>query len=156
MAIALTLQQYLATKGVEYDVVAHAPTMSSMRTAEASRIPGDRLAKAVVLKDDNGYLLAVIPASHRLELEYLTALRKQQATFATEPEIEALFSDCSRGAIPPIGAAYGMDCVVDDSIAEQPEIYFEAGDHGTLVHMTGERFARLTAGNQHGRFSRHA
>jgi len=145
MAIALTLQQYLATKGVEYDVVAHAPTMSSMRTAQASRVPGDK-----------GYLLAVIPASHRLELEYLAVLRKRQATLATEQEIETLFRDCSRGAIPPIGAAYGMDCVIDDSIAEQPEIYFEAGDHGTLVHMTGERFARLTAATQHGRFSRHA
>ena len=54
MAISLTFQRYLATKNVVYDIVAHAPTKSSMRTAEASRISGDRVAKAVVLRDEYG------------------------------------------------------------------------------------------------------
>jgi Ala-tRNA(Pro) deacylase len=155
MAIALTLQQYLARQRVDYDVVPHAPTLSSMHTAEASHVPGDRLAKAVVLKHDTGYLLAVIPASHRLGLEELQALLQRRTKLATEEEIERLFGDCTPGAVPPIGAAYGMDLIVDDSIAEQPEIYFEGGDHGTLVHMSGDRFAQLTTGAQHGRFSHH-
>jgi Ala-tRNA(Pro) deacylase len=75
---------------------------------------------------------------------------------ATEDEIEALFRDCARGAVPAIGAPYGMDMIVDDSIAMRPDIYFEGGDHATLVHMSGAQFARLTAGRQHGQFSRHS
>jgi Ala-tRNA(Pro) deacylase len=156
MAIALTLKEHLTKQGVEYDVLPHAPTQSSMRTAQASHVPGDRLAKAVVLRDEARYLLAVIPASHHLGLDDLAALLRRRPELATEQEIGTLFGDCARGAVPPIGAAYGVDLIVDDRIVEQPEVYFEAGDHATLVHMTGAQFARLTAGAQHGRFSHHS
>ncbi len=154
MAIAPTLQQYLAEHGVTYDVLPHAPTVSSMRTAEASHVPGDCLAKAVVLKQDAGYLLVVLPASHRLSLDDLAARLDRRVELATEPEIEALFRDCARGAVPPVGAPSGLDMIIDDSLAAQPEIYFEGGDHATLIHMTGAQFAALTAGTQHGQFSR--
>jgi Ala-tRNA(Pro) deacylase len=156
MAIALTLQRYLAAHDVDYDTVPHIPTMTSMHSAEASHVPGDKLAKAVVLKHDDGYMLAVIPASYRLSLEELASVLQRRAKLATEEEVERLFEDCMRGAVPPIGAAYGLDLIVDDSISDQPEIYFEGGDHGTLVHMSADRFARATAGAQHGRFSHHA
>ena len=68
MAIAPTFEKYLATKNVVYDVVAHEPTKSSMRTAEACRVSGDRVAKAVVLRDEYGYVLAILPASHHIRL----------------------------------------------------------------------------------------
>jgi Ala-tRNA(Pro) deacylase len=156
MAIALTLQQYLDEHGVTYDVLRHAPTVSSMRTAEASHVPGDYLAKAVVLKQEAGYLLVVLPASHRLRLDDLEASLNRHVELATEQEIDALFRDCALGAVPPIGAPYGVGMIVDDSIARQPDVYFEGGDHETLVHMTGAQFARLTAGTQHGQFSHHS
>jgi Ala-tRNA(Pro) deacylase len=155
MAIAIALQQYLADHGVKYDLVPHAPTLSSMRTAEACHVPGDCLAKAVVVKEDGGYLLAVIPASHRLHLADLAGLLSRELELATEREFEEVFRDCARGAVPPVGAAYGLRMVVDDRIAKQPDIYFEGGDHATLVHVTGPEFARLTGGQPHGLFSLH-
>jgi Ala-tRNA(Pro) deacylase len=45
--------------------------------------------------------------------------------------------------------------VVDDSIEEQPEVYFEGGDHATLVHMSHAQFAGLTATARRGCFSAH-
>jgi Ala-tRNA(Pro) deacylase len=156
MAIALTLQQYLGDHRVEYDVVPHAPTLSSMRTAQASHVPGDSLAKAVLLKDEAGYLLAVLPASHHLRLNDLAARLERPVELASEQEIAALFRDCAHGAVPPIGAAYGVEVIIDESIARQPDVYFEGGDHVTLIHMTAAQFARLTSGAPHGLFSRHS
>lgn len=155
MATARMLERYLTGKGADYEVMPHEPTVSSMRTAEASHVPADSIAKGVVLKDGDGYLLAVLPASHHLELDELEAQLERHVSLATEDEIEALFPDCARGAIPPIGAAYGLDTIVDSSIAETPEIYFEAGDHETLVHMKTQAFDRLLADAEHGRFSLH-
>ena len=63
MAIAPTFQKYLIAKNVVYDVVAHEPTKSSMRTAETCGVSADCVAKAVVLRDEYGYVLAVLPAS---------------------------------------------------------------------------------------------
>jgi len=155
MAISPTFQTYLATKNVVYDVVAHEPTKSSMRTAEACRVSGDWVAKAVVLGDEYGYILAILPASHHIRLQDLRMQLGLDVHLATEHEIEELFQDCVRGAVPPVGECYGLDTVVDDSIEEQPEVYLEGGDHATLVHMSHAQFAALTATARHGCFSVH-
>lgn len=153
MAIAQTLQKYLADKRVKYDVIAHEPTSSSMRTAETCHIPGDRLAKAVLLRDEMGYALAVLPASHHIRLSELKRQFGDDVRLASEREIIELFQDCVRGAIPALGDCYGLDLVVDDSIDEQPEVYFEGGDHSTLVRVTRAQFAGLTAAARHASFS---
>ena len=72
---------------------------------------------------------------------------------ASESELTFLFGDCELGAIPPVGPAYGMVTVVDDSLADQPEIYFEAGDHEKLIHMNQKEFTVLMDNAGHGRFA---
>jgi Ala-tRNA(Pro) deacylase len=153
MTIAHTLERYLDAKNVEYDVIAHPPTQSSMETAETCRISGDRIAKGVLLRDEVGYALAVLPASHHIRLAELRRQFGDDVNLASEHEVEDLFEDCVRGAIPAIGECYGLDMVVDESIEEQPEIYFEGGDHATLVRMSHAQFAKMTASARHGRFS---
>ena len=153
MPIAQTLKKYLTKKRVKYDVIAHEPTNSSMRTAEACHIPGDRLAKAVLLRDEMGYAIAVLPASRHIRLSDLKRQFGDDVRLASEREIAELFQDCARGAIPALGECYGLDTVIDASIEDQPEIYIEGGDHATLVHMSQEQFAGLTSTAQHGRFS---
>jgi Ala-tRNA(Pro) deacylase len=155
MSIAPTLHRYLAAENIQYDEIPHDPTMSSTRTAETCHISGDRLAKAIVLRRDGGYMLAVLPASHHLRLSELRARLGDDVDMANETEINRLFADCARGAVPAIGTCYGLDLIVDDSIQQQPEIYMEAGDHETLLHLSQAQFARLIANALHGRFSVH-
>jgi Ala-tRNA(Pro) deacylase len=154
MTVSPTLQKYL-DQGVSYDLIAHAPTMSSTRTAEACHVSGDALAKAVVLRRDGGYMMAVLPASHHLHLSALKSQLGHKVDLASEDEIERLFGDCERGAIPALGECYGLDVIVDDSIDPRRDIYVEAGDHTTLIRMDGEEFARLTAKAWRGHFSTH-
>lgn len=155
MAIAPTLGKYLAGQNIEYDVIAHEPTVSSTRTAEACQIPGDRLAKAVVLRDGSGFILAILPASHHIRLPDLAMRLGFDVDLATEHEIEQLFQDCAHGAVPPAGECYGLDVIVDDSIQEQPEVYLEGGDHATLVRLSHAQFARFTRNARRGHFSVH-
>jgi Ala-tRNA(Pro) deacylase len=155
MSIAPTLKRYLAAENVQYEEILHELSMSSNRTAEACHISGNRLAKGIVLRRDGGYLLAVMPASHHLRLSELRTKLGDDVDMASETEIDQLFRDCTHGAIPAIGKCYGLDLIIDDSIEVQPEIYMEAGDHETLLHLSHEQFARLTADAPHGRFSAH-
>jgi Ala-tRNA(Pro) deacylase len=154
MTIAPTLQKHL-DQNVTYDVITHEPTMSSTRTAQACHVSGNCLAKAIVLRRDGGYMLAVLPASHHISLSDLRRQISDDVELADESEIKRLFPDCALGAVPPIGACYEMDVIVDDSIQEPPEVYLEGGDHTTLVHMNQAQFSRLMAGARHGRFSVH-
>lgn len=155
MTVTPTLETYLARKSIDYDVVMHEPTMSSNRTAQASGISGERIAKAVVLRDGDGFVLAILPASRHISLPDLGGLLGFDVALATEQEIRQLFEDCALGAVPAAGECYGLDVVVDDSIEAQPDIYLEGGDHATLIHLTHAQFARCTEGARHGRFSIH-
>lgn len=153
MSIAPTLQRYLKANNVQYDVIAHAPTMSSTRTAEACRISGNCLAKGVVLKRDGSYVLAVLPASRHLHLADLRASLGENIEMAEERELDKLFPDCAHGAVPAVGQCYGLSLLVDDSIETAPDIYIEAGDHETLIHLSHSQFSDLMAKATHGRFS---
>jgi Ala-tRNA(Pro) deacylase len=154
MSIAPTLMKYLDQNAM-YDTLFHEPTMTSMRTAEACHIPGDCLAKGVVLRRNGSYLLAVLPASHRISLPELRMELGEDVDMASESNVDGIFWDCAPGAVPPIGECYGLDVVVDETIDQQPDIYFEGGDHTTLVHMSQSQFARLTPNARRERFSFH-
>jgi len=149
MALALTLQKYLAEKGVAYDLLPHTHTSSSMNTAGAAHIEAEFLAKSVILEDEDGYLMAVVPATKHVKIGKVNQALNRHMGLATEPELESLFFDCKLGAIPAVGTAYSMETIVDDHLSEYPDIYFEAGDHKELVHMTGRSFRRLMKHSAH-------
>lgn len=154
MAIAITLQEYLDKSGVEYDVLPHARTETSLNTAHKSHIPPEQVAKPVILEDENGYIMAVIPASHHIELGQLSRQLERRLGLATEGELSNLFGDCDLGAIPPIGEAYHMEVIVEDSLEKSSDIYFEAGDHRDLIHVRGPAFLQLLGNARHGHFCR--
>lgn len=153
MAIAQRLQDYLKANTVPYDEIEHPRAVSASRAAQAARVPGERVAKTVVLHDAEGYLVAVVPSTHRVELDTLQGQLGRRLNLATEAEIAALFNDCDVGAAPAIGAAYGVNVMCDESLATQPEIYFDAGNHMELVRVDRSAFETLMQGAAWGRFS---
>lgn len=155
MTIARTLQDYLAQRGITYDLIAHPHSRSSMETAQVSHVPGDRLAKGVVLEDEEGYLLAVLPSNCHVHLGELSKQLARRLGLATEAEIKDLFADCELGAIPPVGAAYGIRTVVAHELTAQPELFFEAGDHEHLLRLSQSEFGRLMENAAAAGFSRH-
>ena len=154
MAIAMTVSNYLAEHGADYDILSHPHTSTSVESAEVSHVPGTRLAKSVVLHDDQGYLMVVVPSNRKVDLGELHRQMKRNLGLASESELGNLFLDCEVGALPALGPAYGIETVVDDSLAEQSDIYFEAGDHEQLIHVTSETFSNLLGESVwRGRFS---
>ena len=157
MSIAHTIQIYLAQHQVPFAVVSHRHTVSSLRTANEAHIQPGCLAKAVLLEDDlahSHFVMAVVPATHRVELDKLAQQAGRQMHLATEEDAAGLFADCETGAIPPLGPAYGVETILDESLMEKPELYFEAGDHEHLVHLETRDLFQLLSGCAHGQFSR--
>ena len=153
MAIAITLAQYLIDQRVQYDLVPHPHMETAAGSAAASKIPADCVVKAVVVKGGDGFKLALLPASRQIQFERLQQLLGDEVDLASEEQVETLFIDCEPGSVPALGAAYGLDVVVDDSLAVQPDLYIEGGDHATLVHISGSSFRQLTEDARHGQFT---
>jgi len=154
MATASRVEDYMMRHGLHCDVLTHPHSHSSMETAELARVPGDRVAKSVILEDDDGYVMAVLPSTYHVRLGKLSRELNRRLRLANEDELARLFTDCETGAIPPLGLAYGMPTIVDDSLALQSEIYCEGGDHETLLHMNRDAFMALMEHADHARFAR--
>lgn len=153
MSIAYSVQQYLEGRGVSYDVMPHEYTVSATATARAGCIPEDNLAKGVLVRQKDGYLVVVVPASCHVQLAELGRWLSQPVGLATEAEVNAIFGDCIGGSVPPTAGAYGLPAVIDDRLEGFNDIYFEGGDHCTLVHLTGREFHRLMADVPHAHIS---
>jgi Ala-tRNA(Pro) deacylase len=156
MTISPRLKNYLEKGGVKYDVVSHPRTSTSSQTARVAHVPGDKMAKSVVVHHETGYALAVVPSTHRVELGALQGALDRRLGLASETEIAKIFDDCDAGAVPPIGAAYGLPVIMDESFADAADVYFEGGDHLSLVHVSGDAFRSLTKDAQRTRIGHRA
>ncbi len=154
MSIAKTVKSYLSEHNVEFQLVPPPKTYSSRDAARAAHVSEDHIAKAVVVKDAQGYAMVVIPGSDWLRLHTLQAEVDRKFELAEESAVNTLFTDCQPGAIPPLGPAYGLETFLDERLMSLANIYFEAGDHENLVHIQGESFHKLLKGVRHGHFSR--
>jgi Ala-tRNA(Pro) deacylase len=143
MAVADKVQQCLDSKGCMYEIVHHPYTNTSYGTAVSAHIPRDRLAKTVLLEDEFGFAAAVVPSSHHLQLHEMWRTTGRYLQLASERDMLDLFNDCDVGALPPVAMAYGMPTYLDESLLMQPDVYFEAGDHQALIHMTTDEFLDL-------------
>jgi len=155
MAVAMKLKKYLEDEGVRYDLVEHPYAVTSLHVANEAHISGENLVKAVVLRDGDGYILAVVPATHHVQLGKLRKHFNRYIVLASEQDLYNLFEDCTLGAVPPLGDAYGVDVIFDNSLYERDDVYFEAGDHTDLIHVSGVDFRGLMSTARHGEISQH-
>jgi Ala-tRNA(Pro) deacylase len=127
--------------------------MSAAQAAETAHLARSQVAKAVLVRTGDNYMLAVVPASRQVLFDRLQNWLGRPVRLAEERESEDLFADCDLGAIPPVGDAYNLETVLDNSLVDVDEIYFEGGDHRTFVHMRAPDWRKLTKDTAHSAFS---
>ncbi len=138
------LKKFLDSNNVKYVSISHSPAYDAQRIAESTHIPGKELAKTVIVRIDDQFVMAVLPASSRVHLGHLkVAVSASHVELATEAEVENLFPDCEKGAMPPFGNLYDIDVYVAEQLTEDKEIAFSAGSHTEVVRMSYQDFDRL-------------
>jgi HD-like signal output (HDOD) protein/prolyl-tRNA editing enzyme YbaK/EbsC (Cys-tRNA(Pro) deacylase) len=143
MAIAARIKSYLDKRRILYDVHELVPFISLLQAAEVGQIPPEFLAKGVVLKDELGLILVVLPASHGVDADALSKLLHRKLELAEEEQIETAFPDCLPRFVAPIGEAYGIRTIVDDSLVGAETLFFSAGDASCLIEVSGKDFFSL-------------
>jgi len=150
--IAKKLKELLDSKKIKYVTLTHSPAYTIQEIAEAAHIPSDKLAKTVIVKLDGTLGMAVVPGNKKINIEALKKLANvNNIDIATESEFRSTFPDCDLGAMPPFGNLYKMKIYMDDSLAKDKEIGFNAGNHSEIIKMKYEDYESL-AGPIHGHF----
>jgi Ala-tRNA(Pro) deacylase len=138
------LREFLDENRIKYIVISHSRAYTAHEIAASAHIPGQEMAKTVMVKLDGRLAMAVLPASELIDLDLLAdAAFAERAEIADEEEFRDRFPDCAVGAMPPFGNLYGTDVYVAESLAEDDEIAFNAGSHTELVRMAYPDYARL-------------
>ncbi|HEV3145168.1 MAG TPA: YbaK/EbsC family protein [Gemmataceae bacterium] len=132
----MKIDQILAEHNIEFERMPHQQAFTAQRIAQMLHVPGKEMAKCVLVKTGHGPVLAVLPATHRIDLECLRReLHENRAELASESDMGQMFPDCETGAIPPFGSLYRVTTVMDETLADDDKIVFEAQTHEEAIRM---------------------
>jgi Ala-tRNA(Pro) deacylase len=150
----MKIDEMLTSRHVPFEKLHHSVAYTANRVAQALHVPGREMAKSVLLRAGQGYVLAVLPATHRVDVDRVKHELGEDVEMAGESEMEVLFPDCERGAIPPFGSLYHVRTIVDESLAEDEKIVFEAQSHEEAIRMTYRDYENIEHPVK-GQFARH-
>lgn len=138
------VKEFLEQHQVKYVTISHSTAYTAQEIAASAHIPGQDLAKSVMIKIDGRMAMAVLPARYNVDFDLLKGvIGKNSIELASEEEFKYLFPDCEIGAMPPFGNLYDMPVYVAESLAEDEEIVFNAGTHRELIRVAFKDFKRL-------------
>jgi Ala-tRNA(Pro) deacylase len=124
------VMRFLAARGIRHAVVEHPQTFTAAAEARVAAVPSRHAAKAVMVRDDAGYILAVIPASEMLDLRKLRhAASRPDLRLATEQELADDFPAFEVGSLPPFGALFGCPEFIDVELLAAGRVLCNGGDH---------------------------
>jgi Ala-tRNA(Pro) deacylase len=128
--------KHLEQRGSAFELLAHRQAYTSTEEARALGIDAGEVLKTLAVRTGPGYVLAVIPASRRVDLHLVRdALGDHQARLASEEELGRDFPGYQLGALPPLGALLGSEVFIDPAVLEHDLVVFAAGTQTESVRI---------------------
>lgn len=153
MSVSAKIKHYLDKHRLSYHILSHDRTVTLHDAAKVLQISPVAFARAVVLEDTSGYLMAVLPLDRKIDFGLLYKLVQRKMSIAPRVKVDKLFSDCEPGSHPPLGDPYTIPSIIDESLLHAKTIYFEPGSHTAIVQMGQNDFHYLTSNAVWGNFS---
>ncbi len=136
------IDQYLREHHLPYVHSTHVRAISAQRFAAAEHVPGDRIAKPVVVSIDGKLALAVVSATQRVDTEELRrALGAKKVELAPETTFQERFAGCEVGAEPPL-RLFGLQLYVDAALARARRIVMRGGTHEDAIELDTDAWLR--------------
>jgi len=141
---ACLVAAYLRENEVPFAAHHHPAAYTAQHLAQVEHVPGKMVAKVVVAFANEQMLMLALPAPVRVNLLKLTELLgTEDVRLAREAEFAAVFSDCEVGAMPPFGNLYNLPVIVEQTLAKDQQIVFQAGTHTDTIEMSYLDFEQL-------------
>jgi len=139
----MRVADFLSDQHVAFETVMHPPAFTAQKRAKYLHIPGKQVAKSVLLAGPTGFVLAVLAATHQVDIAAVTRVLGYPLRLANHLEIADVFRDCEWGALTPFGTLYGLVTIVDESLDPDSHIVFEAQMHAVAITMHYRDFEQL-------------
>ncbi len=141
---AQKIKEFLDQNKIKYVTIKHSLAFTAQEIAASAHIKGKELAKTVLVKIDGKMVMAVLPASYKVDFDLLKKyVGCTSCRLANETEFKDKFPECEVGAMPPFGNLFNMEVIVAESITKNEFISFNACSHTELIQMNYKDFERL-------------
>ncbi|MCS5708050.1 HDOD domain-containing protein [Candidatus Berkiella cookevillensis] len=147
------IYEYLDGLALSYEVIEHAETRSLEQAAQLCAIPRTELLRTVILSEEHGALMAILPCNRLLDFSVLCKTLNRDLAPAQYESLQLIFKECEANSYPPLPDYFEMDAILDKSILSLEDVYFEPGNHHTLIKMTRQDFLSLLHNAWQGDFS---
>jgi Ala-tRNA(Pro) deacylase len=138
------LEEFLAARQATYETIVHPAAVTAQEQAAVMHAPGQHVAKVLIVKERDGFVMAIVPAATDLDLDRLKGfIGHGDVRLASVEEIRGVVPDCPPGSIPPFGALYGLRAFLDQRLLKAPEVTMPAGDPASAIRMRWSEFERL-------------
>jgi len=153
MAISKKILKYLDDNKYKYEIIEHKTTFTAWDTAQTEKIKPQEVAKALVMKTDNDYALALIPANRNLDkqklLKIINGARKKvgaknykKIDFAKEVWMKKNLTG-KVGATPPFRKILGIDIYIDNLLAKNKKIYLGTGEYIFSIRANTSQYLKI-------------
>jgi Ala-tRNA(Pro) deacylase len=134
---------FLTDQQIPFEILFHPPAFTAQRRAKYLGVSGERVAKTVLLRGPQGYLLAVLPATQNVDTQALGLTLGGPVRLAIVEEVAELFRDCEWGVTSPFGSLYGVLTVLEESIPREAWMVFEAHRHAEAIRLRCADYEQL-------------
>lgn len=140
----MDIGKYLSEHSVAFELHEHPPAYTAQEVAAEEHVSGNIMAKPVLVRAGDKYVMCVLPASYKLDMKKVAkAVKTRKVHLADEADLARVFPDMEVGAEPPFGKLYDLVTLVDEHLAGDDEIVFRAGTHRHSIRMKYADYAAL-------------
>lgn len=129
-----------------FQVIRGSGMESAIELARLNGINLDSLAKVIMLRDHQGFVMAACPVNRHLDLSRVFARTGRKLEIAAQAEYVHLFNGLDLDALPPLAKLYGLDMIIDDKFRQHPWVFLETGTQSALLKLSAEDFNLISAG----------
>jgi Ala-tRNA(Pro) deacylase len=153
MAIPKKIINYLDAKKYKYQIIEHKTTFTAWDTAQTEKARPQEVVKALVVKADNSYLLALVPSNRNLDkqklLKVVNVQRKKnkeklhkKIDLAKEAWMKKNLTG-KVGATPPFGELAQLDIYMDNLLAKNKKIYAGSGEYTASILLNTGQYMKI-------------
>lgn len=153
MAISKKLINYLDSRKYKYQIIEHKTTFTAWDTAQTEKVKPQEVAKALIMKADNDYFLALLPSNKNLDkqkfLKVINAQRKKnkeksykKIDLAKEAWMKKNLPG-KVGATPPFSKLLKLDVFMDNILAKNKKIYVGSGEYTESILINASQYLKI-------------
>lgn len=134
--------ELLEAKHIPFEILRHKSTFTAADEARTLHVTGAEVLKTVVLDTGAGHVIAVTPASRKLDMTLVReALADKQAHLAGEIEMARDFPTFELGSMPPLPSLAKVPVFVDPELMQQTVVIFAVDREESVRVKTEDLFA---------------